>query len=279
MLSSAAPASAPVSAATPRPAKPQRIMSMNMCNDLILLMLVPRERIASITSLAHDAAKVFMPGADEGVPINHGTAEEILLQRPDLILVSPWTMSAARRLGEQVDTPIVEVEEATDFASIRRAVRQIGAAVGEPARAEALVRRMDADLAALAARRPRKPLRVVVWSGDGSVPGRGTLTDAIITAAGGINIGARRQDGGYSSFGLEDLLAARPDAIMQGVGSYGAPSLHKANARHPVIDKLFAGRQIAYPDAGYACGLPQSAKAAQDLARAFAAIPRGGPRW
>ncbi len=254
-------------------------MSMNMCNDLILLMLVPRDRIASITYLAHDAVTVLMPGADRGVPINRGTAEEILLQRPDLILASPWTTPLARSLGKRVSAPIVEVEAATDFESIRRIVRQIGAAVGETARAEALVRRMDADLAALAVQRRAQPLRVVVWSGDGSVPGRGTLTDAIITAAGGINIGAKRPDDRYSTFGLEELLAARPDAIMQGVGSYGAPSLRKNVARHPLIDRLFAGRQIDYPDAGYTCGLPQTARAAQELARAFAVIPRGGPRW
>ena len=261
------------------PAKPQRIMSMNMCNDLILLMLVPRERIASVTFLAHDAVKVLMPGADKGVATNRGTAEEILLQKPDLILASPWTTPVARRLARQVKAPIVEVDEANDFDAIRRIVRQIGSAVREEARAEALIRQMDADLAALAARRPAKPLRVVAWSGSGSVPGRGTLTDAIITAAGGINIGAKVDDGSYASFGLEELLAARPDAVMQGAGSYDAPSLRQSVARHPLVDRYFAGRQIAYPDAGYTCGVPQTARAARQLADAFAKVPRGGSRW
>jgi len=277
--SSAAPAMVAADAVAARPAKPHHIMSLNMCSDLILLMLVPRERIASITYLAHDAVDALMPGADKGVRTNHGTAEEVLLQRPDLILASPWTTPVARRLSKQVAASVIEVEDATDFASIRHIVRQIGAAVGEGARAEALIRQMDADLAALAAERPKPPLRVVAWSGDGSVPGRGTLTDAIITAAGGINIGAKRPDGRFSSFGVEELLAARPDAIMQGAGNYRAPSLRSARARNPLIDKLFAHRQIDYPDAAYACGLPQSAKVARDLAKAFAAIPRGGPRW
>ncbi len=267
----------PASAALPR--KPQRIMSLNMCNDLMLLMLVPRGRIASITYLARDAVPALMPGRDRGVAVNHGTTEEILLQKPDLILASPWSTPVTRRLARQAGAPIVEVDSASDFAGIRRALRQIGAAVGESARAEALIRDMDAELNALAARRPARPLRVVAWSGDGSVPGRGTLTDAIITAAGGINIGARRTDSGYSSFGLEELIAARPDAVMQGVGSYDGPALHNDAARHPLIDRLFAGRQIDYPDAGYTCGLPQSAKAARDLADAFAKVRRRGVRW
>lgn len=268
---------APATAAPP--AKPQRIMSLNMCNDLILLMLVPPERIVSITSLAHDAVTVVMPGADKGVRTNRGTAEEILLHKPDLILASPWSTAMARKVAGKLDTPMVEVEAANDFGAIRRVVRQIGTAVGESARAEALIRDMDRDLATLAARRSVRPLRVVAWSGDGSVPGRGTLTDAIVTAAGAVNIGAKRQNGGYSSFGLEELIAARPDAILQGVGGYDQPSLRETQARHPLIDRLFAGRQVNYPDAAYACGIPQAAKAARQLADALARVPRGGVNW
>jgi iron complex transport system substrate-binding protein len=259
--------------------KPRHIMSMNMCNDLILLMLVPRERIASVTYLAHDAVAALMPGRDRSIAINHGTAEEIVVQKPDLILASPWSTPTTRRLAKMVGAPIVEVEAANDFEAIRRVVRQIGAAVDETSRAEALIREMDNELNSLSARRRTKPLRVVVWTGDGSVPGRGTLTDAIITAAGGVNIAAKRMDDRYSSFGLEELLIARPDAIMQGVGLYAGPALRDNMARHPLIGRLFAGRQIDYPDAGYTCGLPQSALAARQLADAFVKIPRAGVRW
>jgi iron complex transport system substrate-binding protein len=259
--------------------KPRHIMSMNMCNDLILLMLVPRERIASVTYLAHDAVEALMPGRDRGIAINHGTAEEIVVQKPDLILASPWSTPTTRRLAKMVGAPVVEVEAANDFEAIRRVVRQIGVAVGETRRAELLIRNMDSELNALAARRRAKPLRVVAWTGDGSVPGRGTLTDAIITAAGGINIATKRMDDRYSSFGLEELLTARPDAIMQGVGLYAGPALRDTSARHPLIGRLFAGRQIDYPDAGYTCGLPQSASAARQLADAFAKVPRAGERW
>ncbi len=273
---------APVPAAPQGPvtgAKPRHIMSLNMCNDLILLMLVPRERIASITYIAHDAVAELMPGRDRGIPVNRASAEDILVQRPDLILASPWSAAEAKRLGAKVGAPIIEVEAANDFEGIRRVVRQIGAAVGEMPRAEALIREMDGELAALAARRPARPLRVIAWSGDGSVPGRGTLTDAIITAAGGINIGASETEARSTSFGLEELLVARPDAVMQGVGRYHQPALREGVARHPLIDRLFAGRQIDYPAAGYACGLPQTARAARELADAFAKVPRTGVRW
>lgn len=278
-LAPQADATAPTTATPHAMAKPQRIMSMNMCNDLILLMLVPRERIASITYLAHDAVETLMPGADRGVAVNHGVAEEILQQKPDLILASPWSTPVARSLASRVGAPVVEVEAANDFDAIRRVMRQIGDAVGERARAETLIRGMDAELVRLAARRHDRPLRVVAWTGDGSVPGTGSLTDAIITAAGAENIAAKTLDDSYASFSVEELLVARPDAIMQGNGRYEKPSLRQARARHPLIDRLFAGRQIDYPDAAYTCGLPQTALAARALADAFDRIPREGARW
>ena len=271
MLGGAAP--------VPVRAMPRHIMSMDMCDDLLLLMLVPRSRIASVTHLAHNAAATLLPGADAGVPINHGTAEEILRQQPDLIIGSPWATPVARRLARQVGARMVEMETPTDFAGIRRVVRRFGAIVGSPQRAEALVRAMDAELASLATARPRRPIRVVAWSGSGSVPGRGTLTHAIITVAGAENIGARYQDARYSSFGLEELLAARPDAVMQGVERYAGTSLTTRRARHPVIGRLFAGRQIEYPDAAYTCGLPQSAHAAVELRQALDRLPPRSTRW
>ena len=273
LLAAGAPAARPAP-----PAKPHRILSLNMCNDLMLLMLVPKSRIASITYLAHDAVSVLMPGADAGVPVNHGTAEEVVRAQPDLILASPWSTPVVRRFARAVHAPIVEIPAANDFAQIRQAMRRMGAAVGEPARAEAWIARMDAILRGLAETAPPRPLRVVALAGGEGVPGRGTLTDAIIAAAGATNIAARRDGPNFSSFSIEQLLVARPDAILRGVGITAGPSLHDDGTRHPLIARLYRGRQIAYPDALYTCGLPQSADAAAALRRAFAALPPGRPR-
>jgi iron complex transport system substrate-binding protein len=67
-----------LTASAPAPRRPQRIMSLMQCNDLMVLALVPRARISSITYLAHAPAEALMPGRDRGVPVNHGSAEEIL---------------------------------------------------------------------------------------------------------------------------------------------------------------------------------------------------------
>ena len=275
------PSDAPAAGATSATAhgKPMRIMSLMLCNDLLLLMLVPPERIASITYLAHDAVAALMPGADRGVAVNYGTAEDVLLQRPDLILAGTYSAAMARKLAQRAGARVVEVPATNSFEDIRRVVRQVGAAVGEPERADILLAGMDAKLARLEAERAQHPLRVVAWSGGGSVPGRGTLTDAIISAAGGENIAAKLPDTRYGSFGLEELLAARPDAILQGETRWTGPSLRDSQTAHPLIERYWRGRVVGYPDAAYTCGLPQSADAALALRVVFRALPAEQAAW
>ncbi|WEK45870.1 MAG: ABC transporter substrate-binding protein [Candidatus Andeanibacterium colombiense] len=261
------------------PDKPQRIMSANMCSDILLLMLVPKERIVSITRLAHAPVAALLPGADRGVAINHGTAEEVVRDRPDLILASPWSTATMRKLAAKVGAPVVEIDSANSFADIRRIVRQTGRLVGEPERAEVLIADMDRKLARLEATKPTRPIDVAVWNGSGSVPGEGTLTDEIIRSAGARNIAAKFPDTRYSSYSIEELLVARPDALMRGVDRYDAPSLRDSAGEHPLIRSAYRNRRVTYPDSLYTCGLPQSADAAIELREVLMKTAPGKVPW
>jgi iron complex transport system substrate-binding protein len=269
-IGAAALGAAPAAAAPA--AKPQRIMTMNECTDLLVLQLVPKSRIASVTYLAGEGAQTLFPGAAAGIPINHGTAEDIIRLRPDLILAGEFSTAMTRKLARAVGAPVVDVKAANNFAGVRIAIRQVAAAVGEPERGEALIRDMDAKLAWLAAHPPARPLRVVAWGGGISVPGKGTLEDAVIRAAGAVNIAA--QPGVvYTTFDVEQLLAADPDALLYGRASEGKPSLQDEEGQHRVIRKLYGSRRIAYNDVAVNCGLPQSADTAIAIRRALDALP------
>lgn len=258
-------------------AKPQRILSMNQCTDLLVLQLVPKARIAGVTYLARDGARSLFPGAADGIAVNYGTPEDIIRFRPDLILTGDFSLAVTRRLAREVGAPIVEVKSVRDFADVRRSLRQVGAAVGEPARAEALIGGMDAQLAALAARPPPRPVRVVAWDGGATVPGMDTFANRIFAAAGAVNIAAR-PGSAYTTFDVERLLAANPEALL--FGGDGRPLLQNDEARHRVVRRAFAGRRIPYPETAFNCGLPQSATAAVELRRRLDALPprAGSPR-
>jgi iron complex transport system substrate-binding protein len=262
------PAAAAASSAVP---KPQRIMSLNVCTDLLLLQLAPKARIASVTFMAPDGASALFPGAAAGLALNHDRAEDVINAKPDLILDSELGAPLTRAMAQRVGARVVAVKDANSFADIRDIVRQVGDAVGEPARAAALIAKMDATLADLAAHPPRRPLRVVAWSGGSAVPGKGSLTDAIITAAGAVNIAAQPGQA-ESSFGVEELLIAKPDALLYGGATLGQPSLVSDEGQHRVVRELYAGRRIRYNDIAHTCGVPQSADSARDLRRALDAV-------
>ncbi|HEX3753669.1 MAG TPA: ABC transporter substrate-binding protein [Rhizomicrobium sp.] len=239
-------------------AEPQRIMSLKLCTDELLMDLAPPSRIASVTFLSREKSALRLWPQAAKLRVNHNTAEEVLAQKPDLILTDTFTSPSMLALIAHSGARVVEVPPAEDFAGIRRATRQVAAAVGEEARGEALIARMDAQLGALATGRPKRVIRVAGWGGGGYVPGRGSLFDAILRAAGGRNIVAAA-DGYYD---VESLLAARPDILAFGDDYNDTPSLRADQNDHPVLMKFFAHRRIIYPSALYGCGAPESAAAA-----------------
>jgi iron complex transport system substrate-binding protein len=243
---------------------PQHVMSLSMCTDTLLLELLPLNRIASVTFLSRNPSNSFLWSEAAKVPINYGNAEEVFTEKPDFVLAGTYTTSETRVLVKKVGIPMLEVPPANNFDEIRSTTRSVAHALGQDAAAEKLIDRMDATLRELQATKPRRSIRVAGWNGGGSVPGRGTLFDAILTAAGGVNVASSEglTDG---SFDLEQLLEANPEVLAYGNDASSTPSLHTDQALHPLILELYAHRRISYPSALYSCGLVQSADAAVAL--------------
>jgi len=251
---------------------PTRIMSLKICTDELLMDLVPPSRIASLTFLSQEKAALKLWPEAAHIPVNHNSAEEVLATRPDLILTDSFTTPQMRKLLAKSGARVVEVPPAENFEQIRAVTRLVGDAVGMRPRADALIARMDADLRDLAATRPAHIVRVMGWGGGGFVPGRLTLFNAVLEAAGGVNIAAN--DGYYD---VEGLIAARPDVLAYGDDYIDTPSLRVDQNAHPVLLKLFGARRIVYPAALFNCGVPQSAEAATQLRRQLlAAMARPG---
>jgi len=243
---------------------PQHVMSLSMCTDDLLLELLPPERIASVTYYARDATISYQWPQAAKVRINWGTVEEVLAQKPDLVLAGTYTTPAARSLLKKLHWPLLEIAPAADFDAIRTVTRQVAQALGREAAGEALIEKMDATLRELAASRPQQLIRVAAWGEGGSIPGKGTMFDTILNAAGGINV-ASSLSGEYTSFDVEQLLAAQPDILAYASNISDTPGLNTDLAQHPLIRKLYSSRRVTYPSALYNCGVVESADAAVAL--------------
>jgi iron complex transport system substrate-binding protein len=244
---------------------PPRVMSINLCADQLVLALVPAGRITSVTWLAHSSDGSYLSAAAAHVAVNYGTAEEVARQHPDVVIAGSYTTPATRALLQRVGYHVIELAPVESFEQIRARTREVGAAVGESAKAEALIARMDAQLRRLAANPPDKPWRVAAWNGTGFSPGRGTLYDAILTAAGARNVAAERGLTNYNEFDTEALLMSAPDVLIQGAAEFAKPGRSTDIDRHPLVRRLWAGRRILIPQSLYVCGTPFSADAAAQL--------------
>ena len=235
--------------------RPLRVMSLNQCTDQLVLALLPPERIASVTWLSRNPGSSLMAQAAGRVGVNHGLAEEVLAQKPDLVIAGRFATPGARAVLKRLGYPLLELEDAVSFADVRRVTRKVAAAVDARGRGEALIADMDAKLARLA-QDPMPAIPVVAWDRTGFSAGEGTLYDAVLTAAGGRNLARAPQAVDYHRPDIEVLLRLHPALIVQGSGEGGLGDLGDDVAAHRLIRRYWRGRVLAIPQAYYLCGAP-----------------------
>ena len=248
-------------------ARPMRVMSVNQCTDQLVLALLPPDRIASVSWLARDTTGSLMTRAAARVGSNHGLAEEVIAQKPDLVVTGHYTTPALRGMLGRLHYPMIEVDHANSFDDVRRITRQVADAVGARARGEALIARMDATLADLA-RDPGPPIRVVAWDQTGFSAGAGTLFDAVLGAAGARNVVREPMALSYRKPDVEVLLQAAPPLLVRGSRDARIAGLGDDVMRHRLVRRYWSGgRTLTIPQAYYTCGTPMIAEAAVALRR------------
>ena len=246
-------------------AKPVHVMSMNQCTDQLVLALLPPERIASVTWLSRDPDGSLMFREAARVDINHGMSEEVLRQKPDLVIAGAFTTPATRGLLKRLGFPMIEVDHAETYEDIRKITRQVAKAVGEPARGEELIAKMDRQLADLA-RDPGPPLRVAAWDGAGFNASTGSLYDTVLKTAGATNVANTLQKSSYGKPDIEILLLSAPSLLVTGAGVGRRPGLRENVELHPLIRRYWDGdRTLTIRQAYYVCGTPMVTEAAMQL--------------
>lgn len=258
---------------------PQRVMSINMCTDALAVELLPPSRIASLTYLSRESNNSFYWPRALHLPVNYGTAEEVLIAKPDLVLSGTYTTPATRELLKQMHIPLLEVPPARNFAEISAITRQVSQKLGVPEKGALILQQMDKTIAGLSITAPRPAIRVAAWGEGGRVPDKDSLFDAVLTAAGGINIAASVPGLRSAGFDLEQVLVARPQVLAYGRNEANAPALHTGDSENPLIARLYPHQRITYPETLYSCGTPALALAARALReKLLAAVASPGPK-
>ncbi len=249
--------------------RPQRIISMNLCTDQLLMRLVEPHRIASLSYLSwrKDAiAPELRPILAHTRP-NRAVAEQVMMLKPDLVLTGAYSAMTTTPLLRRTGIRVVEFQPAVDFDGMRADIRKLGDAVGEPERAEQLIADFDRDLARLEGAVPTGPRPVYTDIGINTViAGKETLHAAIANAAGFRTLGETLGIVGYRSLPLEVLLQTKPDLVSISNPYARSPALATQALGHPLLRRMLAENpQITLPGRLVDCPTPETLDAVRIL--------------
>lgn len=248
-------------------AAPQRIVSLNLCTDVLLLSLVPPERIAALTRQSINPLMSPVVEAARALPQVNRTAEQVLAYGPDVVVAHRYSAGLTKAMLSRVGVPVYEVGVASSFETLYTEIRALGEAVGEPAAAERLVARIAADLAAVS--RPVGPgaKTALSFGPRGGTSGRGSLIDEVITKAGFRNLAAELGYGHWGTLPLEAVLRVRPDVIVIEGHSDAKGGIGRDLVRHPALADIPAKR-VVVPGPTITCMGPATVEAVARLAAA-----------
>ena len=243
------------------PAVPQRIVSINLCADQLVLALADRGQIAGLTKNATDAEMSGEAAAARGLPLLSNSAEQILAIEPDLIVGMPASRSAALRALPEQSYPLLDLDTANTLDEIYTSIRQTAVAVGHPGRGDALIARMEGELAGLP--KPGKGRVAAYYQRRGYMTGTGTLINELMTRVGLVNLAGKLGKPPLSQLSLEEMVAAQPDYLIvesatDMVTDQGSEMLH-----HPALKDI---PRISIPQAWTVCGSPAYTQAARSMA-------------
>ena len=249
--------------------KPARIVSLNLCTDQLLMLLVPEERIASVSSLSRQPESSFMATTAQRLEINHGRTEELLPLQPDLVLAGTHTAQPATAMLRHMGFKVELFPMANSITSIRRNIRRIATLVGEEERGEQLIRDMDQRITRVEINLNRSQNGALFYQPRGYTSGSNTLQDEALRLAGWRNLAAEAGIVGFGRIDLEQLLLAQPQQIFTSRYAPGSDSIAQRLLRHPALRRIAGDSPVTEVDYRlWICGGPMIAEAVEALAAA-----------
>ncbi len=258
----------------PALAQPQRVVSMNLCTDQLALMLAEPGQLISVSYLAHDPDMSPLHDLARALPVNRGTAEDIVMLQPDLVLAGRFTTTATVAMLERLGVPVIRFAPENSFADVVAALRAMGAALGRAEAAEASVAQFEVDRAALRARIDALPREeAALYYARGFTGGQHSLANEILDAAGLDNLAAGLGFTYGGQIALETLVLMDPEKLILG-RRFAGWSEAQALLDHPALRSLPAyTRGVGFSDADWVCGTPHVLQAALSLIKAREAPP------
>jgi len=244
-------------------AAPQKIVSLNLCTDQLLMLLADPNQIASLSKIVDDPNVSFLAEKSAEYKKNRGDAEEIFINSPDLVVAGVYTEKATVQILQSLGVLVEIFPIEQNFNDIVKNIRKMGLLVGHSDRAEKMIDDFNIRLEELSSGINERP-RAAIYSANGYTTGTDTMSGQILKTAGFRNI---TEEVGMSFGGtlpLETLVMLQPDLVITGK-AYPGHSRSEEILKHPALRPF---KSITQTDAKWICGTPAVLDAVEELQRA-----------
>ncbi|WP_244070131.1 ABC transporter substrate-binding protein [Bradyrhizobium sp. Ce-3] len=232
-----------------------RIVSMNVCSDQLVLSLADPDQILGLSRFSRDAWQSWAAEKARSYPLLSGGAEDVLLLKPDIVVVSLFDKRATRDLLKANGLHLVEFTVPRTLDEVKRQILAMGDVLQHPDRAEVEIARLDAAIARARAVAGVHHYRVLPLERRGFVSGDQSLINSLLAAtgltnaAGELGLGA----GGFAS--LEAIVKLRPDFILVSEAGDRAEDEGRAFLLHPALERFYPQqKRLVLPERLTVCG-------------------------
>jgi iron complex transport system substrate-binding protein len=243
-----------------------RLASINLCTDQLLVTLADPDQILGLSPFARDPFRSWDKNKAAQFRLLSGEAEDVLALKPDVVVAGRFTKRATRELLKDKGLKVAEFDPARSLDDVKKQLRQMGALVKHPERAESEIAKLDAAIAHARAAARRTSLRVLSVSRRGWVSGGDNLTTSLLSAVGLQNAGGELglKAGGFAS--LEAIITLKPDLLLVTDTTDFAEDEGRAFLLHPALEKTYPpSKRLVLPERLMACGGPTMVEALDHL--------------
>lgn len=227
---------------------PQRIVSMNLCLDSVLVELVPHEHILALSQYSRDPWRSTIASIAKDLPYTNETAEEVVALKPDLVITSRHSAIATRNVLRRVGIRFELFDVPQTVKESLMQIRQLAALLQRQKQGEALIARIEQAIASARPVAGAPTLTAAVYQPGGLSTGTGTVTNELMQIAGLENIAARNGVKSYRPLPLELLIIEPPDVLLVGDTTHGAPTHAERIVHHRALRALeFRMRRESFP--------------------------------
>ncbi|QFT56436.1 ABC transporter substrate-binding protein [Microbulbifer sp. THAF38] len=218
----------------------ERIASLNLCLDQVLLNWAQPADIASLTWLSAAEQYRSLP-IPEHVQLNRARAEELLPLKPDLVLAGQYGAQRAAERLQSLGVNVVTIPDAYNLEQLQQQLDALEAVLGplSPLQQQkrALAQLLDQPAA-------KQRASAVILSANNITYGSGMLEHQLLQRAGFDNLASAQ---GLARISLEEVIALQPDLLVF-YGSEQHFALAYLAARHPVLQRYIdSGRTYTLP--------------------------------